>query len=84
MRIFISCLLAASLFTVTGCTTTQKGMTLGALSGAVIGGASGYFYSEQEEDAGQEEKTNTALSYVAIGAATGAVVGGILGFLAEE
>lgn len=84
MRIFIAGLLLVSLFVVTGCTTTQKGMTLGALGGAVIGGVVGYFYSEQEEEAGQEEKTNTALSWSAIGAATGAVVGGILGYISEE
>lgn len=84
MRIFVSCLLIVLLFAAAGCTTTQKGITLGALGGAVIGGATGYIYADQEEDAGTEEKTNTALSYAAIGAATGALVGGIFGFLAEE
>lgn len=84
MRIFVICLLVLTLSTVTGCTTTQKGMTLSALGGAVAGGAVGYFYAEQEDTADQEEKTNTALSFAAFGALTGAVLGGIFGFLSEE
>lgn len=78
MRVFIVFLLIAALFILTGCTTTQRGMALGALGGGVVGGAFGYFTADEDEE------TDTALSYAAIGAATGAVAGAIIGYFSEE
>lgn len=78
MRLSLTILSIIVLFLLTGCTSTQKGMALGALGGGVIGGAFGYFTADKDEE------TDTAISYAAVGAATGAVAGAIIGYFSEE
>lgn len=78
MRIFFIFLSFILLFTLTGCTSTQKGIALGAIGGGIVGGSAGYFTADKDE------KTDTAIQYAAIGAATGAVAGAIIGYFAEE
>lgn len=75
-RIFGLVLLLVLLVSVTGCTTTQKGMAFGALGGAAVGGAGNYFLGD--------ETTDDAVTGAAVGAATGAVIGGIIGYFSEE
>lgn len=75
-RIFSVILLLVLLISVTGCTTTQKGATIGALGGAVAGGAGCYFFGN--------EHTEDAITGAAVGAATGAVIGGLIGYFTEE
>lgn len=75
-KVFSLILLLLLLVSVSGCTTTQKGMTFGALGGAVVGGAGNYFLGD--------ETTDSAITGAAVGAATGAVVGGIIGYFSEE
>ena len=76
MRIFLFVLVLFLLLNLVGCTSTQKGMTVGALGGGVAGGAIGYF--------GQDEKAEDAAIGAAIGAVTGAIAGGIIGYFAGE
>ena len=76
MRILTIFVLLFLLFTAAGCTSTQKGMTVGALGGGVAGGAIGYFAGD--------EKTDDAIAGAAIGALTGAVAGGIIGYFSGE
>ena len=76
MRVLTIFVLFFLLVAVGGCTSTQKGMTAGALGGGVAGGSIGYF--------AREETTDDAIAGAAIGALTGAVVGGIIGYFSGE
>lgn len=77
MRIaVIFILIIVSLFTVTGCTTTQKGATIGAIGGAGAGAAIGYW--------GYNERGQDAAVGAAIGAVTGAATGAIIGYFMGE
>lgn len=77
-KVFSAMLLFVFLVTLTGCTGTQKGATIGALGGTAAGGAIGYFAGEEDE------RTDDAWIGAGIGALTGAVVGGIIGYYSEE
>lgn len=76
MRLVVIALILVSVLSLAGCTTTQKGMTIGALGGSVAGAAISYW--------GYEEDTDKAISGALIGAATGAVAGAIVGYFAGE
>lgn len=76
MRIAIICLLIVSLVSLAGCTTTQKGATIGAVGGAAAGAAIGYW--------GFDQNSSDAAAGAAIGAVTGAVAGAVMGYFAGE
>lgn len=76
MRYVAIFLLIITLFSMPGCTTTQKGMVIGALGGGAAGAAIGYL--------GMDQKTDNAVTGGLIGAATGAVAGAIIGYFAGE
>lgn len=76
MRFAVIALVLVSVLSLAGCTTTQKGMVIGALGGSAAGAAIGYW--------GYEESRDKATSGALIGAATGAVAGAIVGYFAGE
>lgn len=77
MQRLISIILLVSMVSLLcGCTGTQKGAVVGALSGAAIGGAGWYL--------AQDKETEDVITGVAVGALVGAVVGGVIGYYAEE
>lgn len=76
MRLLSLVIVLIFLLGLTGCTTTQKGVSFGALGGAVAGGTIGYF--------SQDQKAEDAVAGAAIGAVTGAIIGGIIGYCAGE
>lgn len=76
MRIVVVAVLIVSLFSLTGCTTTQKGAAIGALGGGAAGAAIGYWGSDQDSD--------KAITGAAVGALTGAAAGAIIGYFAGE
>lgn len=76
MRFVAIFLLMVTLLSLTGCTTTQKGMVIGALGGGAAGAAIGYW--------GMDKETDDAVAGGLIGVATGAVAGAIIGYIAGE
>ncbi len=76
MRIASIILVLLLLVTLTGCTSTQKGIVMGGAVGGIAGAAYGY--------ATEEEKTAGTTKYAIIGAATGAIAGAIIGYFSGE
>lgn len=77
-KIIVFLLLPVVMFSLAGCTSIQKGIGYGALSGAVIAGAIGI------PEASKRDDSAIVLAGVAGGAVFGAIVGGIVGYCAEK
>lgn len=71
MKKIVVCICAGLTILSAGCTGTEKGAGIGAVSGGVIGGIIGH-------------QTGRTAEGVAIGAVTGGILGGVIGHEAEK